>query len=177
MRPKTSQCSQSPSVLLLHDLSKVNPLYKVMAQSLSEIQDYDLYGFVVNERIWVTGKVADLYRGTLKDPNHPDVTGSSIVMKRIRISSDGKLETERVKVRISRIGIRTLLESKICREKVIMKGIQIWTSLEHRYVLPCLGFTIIDDFPCFVSEFMANRGVMEYTRKNPHIDRYALVSL
>ena len=86
------------SISLLRDLSKVSPLYDVIAQNLSVFQDYDLYGKVEVNRttVWHVGKVADLFRGTLKDSDHPELR---VIVKRIRILSDGNSDTTQAKVR------------------------------------------------------------------------------
>ena len=48
-----------------------------------------------------------------------------------------------------------------------MRELRLWANLNHLNVLPLLGFTVVDQSPSLVSEWMDNGTVLEYVRKHP----------
>lgn len=54
--------------------------------------------------------------------------------------------------------------------------IKVWTNLDHRYILPVLGFARRDSMPALVSEWMEMGTIASYVLNNPHVDKWKLVS-
>jgi len=57
----------------------------------------------------------------------------------------------------------------------------VWSSLQHKNILKCLGFTYAFSLegyrglPALVSPWMENGTVIDYLEKNPNADRLQLV--
>ena len=56
-----------------------------------------------------------------------------------------------------------------------VRELKIWTELNHRNVLPCLGFAEYNNLPALVSEWMDNGNVTEFLTKSDNIDRLEMV--
>ena len=57
------------------------------------------------------------------------------------------------------------------------RELKIWTELNHRNVLPCLGFAEYNNSPTLVSEWMENGNVIEFLTNNINTDRLKMVCI
>ena len=58
----------------------------------------------------------------------------------------------------------------------LFKEIMIWRRLSHPNVLPVLGVYSKPVSLCLVTEWMINKNIMDFTLKNPEVNRLHLVS-
>lgn len=53
----------------------------------------------------------------------------------------------------------------------------LWTDTRHARVARVLGYAIVGDAPAVISQHCPNGNVADWTRRNPDVDRKALVRL
>lgn len=61
--------------------------------------------------------------------------------------------------------------------QVIAKELYIWSRLEHRHILPIIGFTFGGDekFPSLITDWMENGTIIEYLNKHPEVSNLEMV--
>ncbi|KAG8893605.1 hypothetical protein FRB99_001852 [Tulasnella sp. 403] len=57
----------------------------------------------------------------------------------------------------------------------MLREMRVWKCLDHRRILPLLGYAVLDTTPCLISLWCPNGTVLEYLERYPDADRYTLV--
>ena len=58
-----------------------------------------------------------------------------------------------------------------------VRELKIWTELNHRNVLPCLGFAEYNNLPALVSEWMENGNVIKFLTNYENVNRLEMVCI
>ncbi|KAG8946368.1 hypothetical protein FRC03_001400 [Tulasnella sp. 419] len=105
-----------------------------------------------------TGGNSDVYKTSLiPGPHYPTEQLIAVkVLRPVRIP-DEKLTPE-------------ILKKRLLREA------QIWIQLNHKNIIPLLGFCFQDNIPCLVSPWFENGDALNYISKHPEADRSRLVA-
>jgi hypothetical protein len=165
----------------LQALSDGNTSYGMLASLLSEekFKKYDIASKVMVGKLRASGGFADVYEGKmLKNTIDNNTLGTStslcqylqtnppifqkVAVKRFRIFVNQ--EGEFAKVGLSRLdhcALTCVVIQSIARE------MRVWARLDHPNVLCLLGFTLLGDLPCLVSEWMENGTVRQFTAAKP----------
>jgi serine/threonine protein kinase len=60
---------------------------------------------------------------------------------------------------------------------MLLREIQIWSTLAHDNVLPFYGASLATDVPFMVSRYMKNGNLPKYLRQRPNVNRVQLARL